>query len=106
MNPSINRRGFLRTTAVTTGGLAAGLGGNFLARAEDADTISKTRSYFADMDYRRLGGTGLWVSAVCLGGHWKRVPEVIGHKISAVNKPAPGPGLDALLKNRDQVVCR
>jgi hypothetical protein len=25
------------------------------------------------MEYRRLGKTGLWVSAVCLGGHWKRV---------------------------------
>jgi aryl-alcohol dehydrogenase-like predicted oxidoreductase len=25
------------------------------------------------MEYRHLGKTGLWVSAVCLGGHWKRV---------------------------------
>lgn len=104
MKPSINRRGFLRTTAVTTGGLAAGFGGNFLARAEDADQVSKTRSYCPDMDYRRLGNTGLWVSAVCLGGHWKRVADVIGHKIPAVSMPAPGPGLDALRKNRDEVV--
>ena len=81
MNPSIDRRGFLRTTAVTTGGLAAGLGGNFLARADDAAAVSKTRSYNADMDYRRLGNTGLWVSAVCLGGHWKRVPDVIGEHL-------------------------
>ena len=29
------------------------------------------------MEYRRLGKTGLWVSAVCLGGHWKRVDKVI-----------------------------
>jgi aryl-alcohol dehydrogenase-like predicted oxidoreductase len=26
------------------------------------------------MEYRRLGTTGLWVSAVSLGGHWKKLP--------------------------------
>jgi aryl-alcohol dehydrogenase-like predicted oxidoreductase len=30
------------------------------------------------MEYRRLGKTGLMVSAVCLGGHWKRVANVLG----------------------------
>jgi aryl-alcohol dehydrogenase-like predicted oxidoreductase len=28
------------------------------------------------MEYRRLGQTGLWVSAVCLGGHWKRIDKI------------------------------
>ncbi len=30
-------------------------------------------NYHQQMEYRRLGKTGLMVSAVCLGGHWKRV---------------------------------
>jgi len=29
------------------------------------------------MEYRRLGRTGLMVSAVCLGGHWKRLDTLI-----------------------------
>ena len=39
---------------------------------------TKTRSYNADMEYRRCGRTGLMVSAVALGGHWKRVVKIIG----------------------------
>ncbi len=106
MSKQINRRDFIRTTAVAAGGLAAGLGGNFLARAEDTESIKKTRSYNGDMEYRRLGNTGLWVSAVCMGGHWKRVADVIGHKIPAVSMPGPGPGRDALMKNRSDVLTR
>lgn len=39
--------------------------------------IEKTRSYNPQMEYRRLGKTGLWVSAVSMGGHWKRVDKII-----------------------------
>ncbi len=106
MRTQFNRRDFMRTTAVAAGGLAAGLGGNFLARAEDTAAIEKTRSHNKEMEYRRLGNTGLWVSAVCLGGHWKRVADVIGHNIPAVSMPGPGPGKDALMKNRYDVLTR
>jgi len=34
---------------------------------------AKILNYNSEMEYRRLGKTGLMVSAVCLGGHWKRV---------------------------------
>ncbi len=34
-------------------------------------------NYNERMEYRRLGRTGLMVSAVCLGGHWKRVATVV-----------------------------
>ena len=69
------RRGFMRDSAVTAAGLTVALGasGAFGASAEDQAAIRKTPSYNANMEYRRLGKTGLWVSAVCLGGHWKRV---------------------------------
>ena len=100
------RRDFLKTTAVAATGLAAGMGGNFVARAEDAGTIKQTRSFNPDMEYRRLGATGLWVSSVCLGGHWKRVGKVTGEKIPDVHMPKGQPELDALKKNRDAVMSR
>jgi aryl-alcohol dehydrogenase-like predicted oxidoreductase len=34
------------------------------------------------MEYRRLGKTGLMVSAVCLGGHWKRIGTMIGKDVA------------------------
>ena len=52
MSRATTRREFLKTSAVVAGGVAAGLGGNFVARAEDLETIKKTRSYNADMEYR------------------------------------------------------
>jgi aryl-alcohol dehydrogenase-like predicted oxidoreductase len=61
-------------------GVAAGLAGAPVVRAgnpEKADT-SKILNYNPDMEYRRCGRTGLMVSAVCMGGHWKRVDTVVG----------------------------
>jgi aryl-alcohol dehydrogenase-like predicted oxidoreductase len=80
--------------------------GNFLAMPEDHKQIEKTRSHNGEMAYRRLGRTGLWISAVCLGGHWKRVGPVIGHKVNGVKLPGPGPAREALLKNRYDVLTR
>jgi aryl-alcohol dehydrogenase-like predicted oxidoreductase len=79
----INRRQFMRDGALTAAGVALGLRA---ANAGDAGAtnpapasalgaaVMKTRSYNANMEYRRLGKTGLWVSAVSLGGHWKKLP--------------------------------
>ena len=44
-----------------------------------ADT-SKILNYNSDMEYRRCGRTGLMISAACLGGHWKRIEQVVGSK--------------------------
>ncbi len=73
---TLTRREFVRDGAVTAAGLAVGLGamGTRPACAEDA---GKTRSYNPDMEYHRLGKTGLWVSAICMGGHWKRVNKMV-----------------------------
>lgn len=67
----LNRRDFMRDVAVGAAGAAGALGAADLAGA--AAKTSRIRSYNENMEYRRLGKTGLMVSAVCLGGHWKRV---------------------------------
>ena len=71
----LSRRTFIRNTSLVAAGVIAGAMSSksrgLSASAESA--IRKTPSYNPDMEYRRLGKTGLWVSVVCLGGHWKRV---------------------------------
>jgi len=73
---NLTRREFMRDSAMTAAGLAVGIGATGQSAYADA-AIKKTRSYNPNMEYRRLGKTGLWVSAVCLGGHWKRVDMMV-----------------------------
>ncbi|HUV65695.1 MAG TPA: aldo/keto reductase [Sedimentisphaerales bacterium] len=69
------RRAFIRDTSLAAAGAVAGAlvpqGDVLGAQADPA--VRKTLCYNPEMEYRRLGKTGLWVSAVALGGHWKRV---------------------------------
>lgn len=90
---SVSRREFLRDTALATAGLAVS------AKALAADPpAAKALNYNPDMEYRRLGRTGLMISAVCLGGHWKRIDTVV----------SGGGGIDHpdFRKNRYDVVSR
>ena len=70
-NQDLSRRDFLQTTAAAAA--AAGVGSALPAMAADAPAMDKSKvpSFNEKMEYRRLGKTNLWVSAVCLGGHWK-----------------------------------
>jgi len=77
----ITRREFVQGTAAA--GAAAGIGASGLAAAAEkaapaakaaAEAKTKTRSFNEKMEYRRLGRTGLWLSAVSIGGHWKKIP--------------------------------
>jgi predicted aldo/keto reductase-like oxidoreductase len=107
----VNRREFVRTTAATAAGALAGSGWPRIvaAGADDAPAeVRNTRSYSPGMEYRRLGKTGLWVSAVCLGGHWKRIDKVIRAtgSIDPYAGPADNADMTAFLKNRKQVVER
>lgn len=79
MAERITRREFVRDGAVLAAGVAVGLGGTQTVHAgnpEKADT-GKIMNYNPDMEYRRCGRTGWMISAVCLGGHWKRVDKMV-----------------------------
>ncbi len=76
----ISRRGFMHGAAAA--GVMASLGGGLRAAAPKGET----RSFNKKMAYRPLGKTGLNVSAVCLGGHWKKVPYRAGSKEFAKNR--------------------
>ncbi len=69
---------------------------------------SKILNYNPAMEYRRLGKTNLMVSAVCLGGHWKRVGTMIrpGFQGAGYMEPQDFKNLSdaAFIKNRTDVV--
>ena len=93
MTPSVTRRDFVRNATLAAAGAAASF---YLPRIAPAgvappEEVKKTRSYNEKMEYRRLGKTGLWISAVALGGHWKRVNTAI-------------PRGTALEKNREEIL--
>lgn len=79
----ISRREFMRDGAVAAAGLAAGLSAAGCQEAQVGKACAKagtgkTRSYNEKMEYRRLGKTGQMVSAISLGGHWKKLPYRFG----------------------------
>ncbi len=96
----MDRRDFLQRTAGAALGAAAGMAAGKAAAAPPDP--SKVRSYNENMEYRRLGKTDLWVSAVCLGGHWKRLQVAKGADISLPASEA----MDAFMANRSEVVSR
>jgi len=70
----VTRRTFVQTGAAAAA--AAGLSAGMAATDARADDTSKILNYNPKMEYRDWGRTGLKVSAVCLGGHWKRIDKV------------------------------
>ncbi|HQI28615.1 MAG TPA: aldo/keto reductase, partial [Sedimentisphaerales bacterium] len=66
-NSQITRRQFVQSTVTAIA--AAGLGGPIARAAQPSVDTSRILNYNPDMEYRRLGKTGLMVSAVCWGGH-------------------------------------
>jgi predicted aldo/keto reductase-like oxidoreductase len=78
----VTRRELMRDGATVAAGVAIGLGVRDASGA-GPDTPPATRpseaparkilSYNPDMEYRALGKTGLMVSAISLGGHWKKL---------------------------------
>jgi predicted aldo/keto reductase-like oxidoreductase len=75
-----------------------------LAEAQQDPAVRKTRSYNEQMEYRPLGQTGIWVSAVCMGGHWKRVDQVIGGQPVDPYQSPDSTEADGFHKNRTEIV--
>jgi predicted aldo/keto reductase-like oxidoreductase len=80
MANKLTRRQFMRDSAAAAAVLAAGLTPIQKVHAGQNAKVStgKILNYNPDMEYRRCGKTGLVISAVALGGHWKRLVKVIG----------------------------
>ena len=102
----LTRRKFMRDGAAAAAGLTVGLGaaGSNSAYAEGG--ISKTRNYNPEMEYRRLGKTNIWVSAVCLGGHWKRIDIMVPGVFKGKGWLSADLDSDAFRNNRRDVVTR
>ncbi len=71
----LTRRQFIRNSAVAGAAIGARIA---LSDSAHAAETRKILNYNPDMEYRRCGRTGLMISAVCLGGHWKRLVKIIG----------------------------
>lgn len=102
----LTRRQLMRDGALAAAGVAAGLGAAGGKSAYAYAAKEKTRSYNPDMEYRRLGKTGLWVSAVCLGGHWKRVDKMVPGVFETKAWLSARLDMDGFVKNRRDVVTR
>jgi len=87
----VTRREFIRDTALAAAGMAVGI----RAFANEP----KPLNYNENMEYRRLGKTGLMISAIALGGHWKRL-------IAGSGWERDSSGVAELDQNRHDVVSR
>ncbi len=96
----LSRREFLGTTAAAAG--AAGLSGS---GAFAADT-SKILCYNPNMQYRHWKKADRMVSAICLGGHWKRINEVVPGAYTKSWLSVDVKNNKDFLKNRYDVVTR
>jgi len=108
LSETLSRRAFIRDGSVAAAGMAAGLTGAAVVRAGNPEKLDtdKILNYNPDMEYRPCGKTNLMVSAVCLGGHWKRVDKVVDKAFQGGNWL--GADLDSVTfqRNRAEVVSR
>jgi predicted aldo/keto reductase-like oxidoreductase len=103
----LNRREFVKTAAAAAG-VAAGVTPTFTIAAGNPDN-EKTDgivNYNEQMEYRRCGKTDQMVSVVCLGGHWKRLNEVIPGLFQGKSWLSANLNSDEFAKNRYDVVTR
>ena len=100
----LTRRQFVRDGAAAAAGLAVGV--NAAAATGRMTDVTKARSYNPQMKYRPLGKTGLWISQVCLGGHWKRLDKMVPGLFKGGSWINPDLNNEDFVKNRRDVVSR
>jgi aryl-alcohol dehydrogenase-like predicted oxidoreductase len=107
-NEKLTRRDFVYQSAVAAAGLAFGLPATRTVYAGNptGEDTNEIPSYNPEMEYRRCGKTNLMISAVCLGGHWKRIDKVLPNKPGGGGWLAWGDGDSEFDKNRREVVSR
>ncbi|MHC4442993.1 MAG: aldo/keto reductase [Planctomycetota bacterium] len=72
-NSRISRRQlFTRTSQVAVAGALAGTSISCHNESPSAQRVSQVINHHPEMKYRPMGKTGMMVSEVSLGGHWKR----------------------------------
>ncbi len=102
-NVPTTRREFVKTASVAVLGASLASLKAPWAQAAPLDT-SKVINYNPDMEYHRCGKTGWMVSAVAMGGHWKRINQIVGGEpIDAYSGNVDRPDF---AKNRHDVVSR
>jgi aryl-alcohol dehydrogenase-like predicted oxidoreductase len=111
-NNSMIRRDFVTGAAAVAAGAAVGGFNPAEAQKTKKEAPPSRRSilnFNENMEYRKLGKTGLMVSAVCLGGHWKRVGRMLSQPIDATGyskTDMENLKIPEFQKNRHDIVSR
>jgi predicted aldo/keto reductase-like oxidoreductase len=104
----ISRREFVQTGVAASAAAALGLQPTFTIEAQNPEKHDTRQilNYNPEMEYRRCGKTNLMISAVCLGGHWKRLNTVVPGSFAGGNWLGAKIDEEAFQKNRYDVVTR
>ncbi len=100
-NDKLTRREFVQVSAASAA-VAAAAGTAGAAKIDP----KKIPSYNPKMEYRRLGKTEMMVSAVCLGGHWKKIEKAVPGVLKSRSWLSAKIDSDGFKKNRRAIIDR
>ena len=101
----VTRRKFMRDGAAAAAGIAAAINTTGQVSASEQKACkSKILNYNENMEYRRLGKTGLMIGAVGLGGHWKQISKVVPGVLTGKGWLSADLKNEGFRKNRRDVV--